>query len=121
MEVNCTTCHNGVNLGAHSFQKFGLMADYWEHTGSEKVDEGRFAVTEDEADRYVFRVASLRNVAGTAPYFHDGSVESLEEAIQVMVNVQLGLDLSDEEIESLAAFLETLSGEVPPEALQSEG
>ena len=121
IELNCTTCHNGVNLGAHSFQKFGLMADYWEHTGSEKVDEGRFAVTEDEADRYVFRVASLRNVAETAPYFHDGSVESLAEAIQVMVNVQLGLDLSEEEIESLAAFLETLSGEVPPEALQSKG
>jgi cytochrome c peroxidase len=121
MDLNCTTCHNGVNLGAHTFQKFGLMEDYWVHTESEKVDEGRFAVTQDENDKFVFRVASLRNVAETRPYFHDGSVETLEDAIRVMVKVQLALDVSDEEIESMAAFLRTLSGEVPAAALQTEG
>ena len=121
IRLGCTTCHNGVNIGAYSFQKFGLFGDYWEHTGSEKVDEGRYAVTENEADRFVFRVASLRNVAETAPYFHDGSVETLEGAIRVMVAVQLAIDLRDEEVESLAAFLRSLSGEVPVEALQSAG
>jgi cytochrome c peroxidase len=121
IQLNCTSCHNGVNIGAHSFQKFGLTGDYWEHTGSEKIDEGRFAVTEDETDKFVFRVASLRNVAETAPYFHDGSVESLEEAIRIMVTVQLGIELTDAEVENLAAFLQSLSGEVPPEALQNAG
>jgi cytochrome c peroxidase len=120
IRLNCTTCHNGVNVGAHSFQKFGLMDDYWVHTGSEKVDEGRFAVTQNEADKFVFRVASLRNVAETGPYFHDGSVETLEETIRIMVEVQLGVDLTDAEIEELAAFLRTLSGEVPAAALLEE-
>ncbi len=121
IQLNCTSCHNGVNVGAHSFQKFGLIGDYWEHTGSENIDEGRFAVTADETDKFVFRVASLRNVAETGPYFHDGSVESLEEAIRIMVTVQLGLELTDEEIQNLAAFLESLTGTVPQEALQPAG
>lgn len=121
IQLNCTSCHNGVNIGAYSFQKFGLTGNYWEHTGSEKIDEGRFAVTDDESDKFVFRVASLRNVAETAPYFHDGSVESLEEAIRIMVTVQLGVELTDEEIENMAAFLRSLTGEVPAEALQEVG
>ena len=121
IQLGCTTCHNGVNVGAHSFQKFGLFGDYWEHTGSEKIDEGRAAVTLNEVDKYVFRVASLRNVAETGPYFHDGSVDTLEEAIRVMVKIQLAIELRDEEVESLAAFLRSLSGEVPVEALQSAG
>jgi cytochrome c peroxidase len=121
MQLGCTTCHNGVNVGAASFQKFGLRDDYWVHTGSETKDEGRMAVTADEADRYVFRVASLRNIEKTAPYFHDGSVETLEEAIRVMVDVQLGVALTDEEVESLAAFLRSLTGEVPQAALPSAG
>jgi cytochrome c peroxidase len=121
IQLGCTTCHNGVGIGAHSFQKFGLFGDYWEHTGSEKVDEGRFAVTENEGDKFVFRVASLRNVSETGPYFHDGSVETLEDAIRVMVKVQLAMDLSDEEIETIVAFLKSLSGEVPAAALQTEG
>ena len=66
-------------------------------------------------------MASLRNVAETGPYFHDGSVESLEEAIRIMVTVQLGLELTDEEIQNLAAFLESLTGTVPQEALQPAG
>jgi cytochrome c peroxidase len=121
IQLNCTSCHNGVNIGAYSFQKFGLTGNYWEHTGSEKIDEGRFALTADESDKFVFRVASLRNVAETAPYFHDGSVESLDEAIRIMVTVQLGVDLTDEEVENLAAFLRSLTGEVPAEALQDAG
>ena len=121
IQLGCTTCHNGVSIGAYSFQKFGLFGDYWEHTRSKTIDDGRFAVTEVEADKYVFRVASLRNVAETAPYFHDGSVSSLEEAIHIMVKVQLAIELRDEEAEDLAAFLRSLTGEVPLHALQSAG
>lgn len=121
IELGCTTCHNGVNVGAYSFQKFGLFGDYWEHTKSQKIDEGRAAVTGNEADKYVFRVASLRNVADTGPYFHDGSVENLDLAIRIMVKLQLGIELRNDEVESLMAFLETLSGEVPAAALQDAG
>jgi cytochrome c peroxidase len=121
IQLGCTTCHNGVNVGAYSFQKFGVFGDYWEHTGSKKVDEGRFAVTENEGDKFVFRVASLRNVAETGPYFHDGSVENLDLTIRIMVKLQLGIELRNDEIENLVAFLGSLSGEVPVEALQSAG
>ena len=119
IQLGCTTCHNGISVGAYSFQKFGLFDDYWEHTRSDKVDAGRFAVTGEESDKYVFRVASLRNVAETGPYFHDGSVDSLEEAVRIMVAVQLAIDLRDEEVAGLVAFLRSLSGEVPLEALPS--
>lgn len=118
IENGCATCHNGVNLGAHTFQKFGLQGNYWEHTLSQKVDEGRYTLTQDEADKFVFRVASLRNVEKTAPYFHDGSIETLDEAVRVMYRVQLGRELMDEEAASLVAFLRSLTGEVPEEALE---
>jgi cytochrome c peroxidase len=121
IQLGCTTCHNGVNIGAYTFQKFGLFGEYWEHTGSEKIDDGRFAVTGNEADKFVFRVASLRNVEKTAPYFHDGSVETLEDAIRIMVKLQLAMELSDEEVDELVAFLRSLTGEVPIEALQTAG
>jgi cytochrome c peroxidase len=98
-----------------------LAGEYWVHTGSAAVDEGRIAVTGEEADRYVFRVASLRNVAETAPYFHDGSVADLEKAIQVMTEAQIGLQLPEEEAADIAAFLRSLTGEVPPEAMSSAG
>jgi cytochrome c peroxidase len=77
------------------FQKFGVVEDYWKATGSEPVDKGRAEVTNDPADLYVFRVASLRNVAMTAPYFHDGSVATLPQALKVMARVQLGVTLND--------------------------
>jgi cytochrome c peroxidase len=77
MEVGCTTCHMGSLLGGNIFQKFGVYSDYWALTGSDPVDEGRFTETGNEADKYMFKVPSLRNITETHPYFHDGSVESL--------------------------------------------
>jgi cytochrome c peroxidase len=100
-------------VGAASFRKFGLQDDYWVHTRSDKRDAGRFEVTGDEDDRYVFRVASLRNVAATAPYFHDGSVETLAEAVQVMVRLQIGMELEPHQVRDLTAFLESLTGTLP--------
>jgi cytochrome c peroxidase len=94
-------------------QKFGLTKDYWLETGAEKPDPGRFAITKKEEDRYVFRVPMLRNVAKTAPYFHDGSVERLDRAVRIMASVQLGRTLDDATVDSIVSFLESLTGEVP--------
>jgi len=120
IDYRCTTCHNGIGVGAASFQKFGLADGYWVHTGSDHVDDGRYAVTGDEKDRYFFKVASLRNVEKTGPYFHDGSVEDLEGALRVMLQVQIGIEPPEEEVRNIAAFLRSLTGEVPPEALPEE-
>ena len=111
--TGCAGCHNGVNLGGSMLQKFGVTKDYWLETGSEKPDTGRFALTKKEEDRYVFRVPMLRNVAKTAPYFHDGSVDRLDRAVRIMASVQLGRTLEDEAVASIVEFLESLTGEVP--------
>ena len=87
-------------------------------TKSETIDEGRFAETGEKADKYVFKVAALRNVAKTGPYFHDGSVDDLGEAVRIMTKMQIGLDLSDVDTRSVVAFLESLTGEVPESALE---
>lgn len=113
INTGCAGCHSGALLGGGSMQKFGLVKDYWLATGSPKPDAGRFNATKQEADRYVFRVAMLRNVAKTAPYFHDGSVDRLEDAVRVMGEVQLGRTLTPQEIGDIVAFLQSLTGELP--------
>ncbi len=80
MEKGCSGCHNGPGVGGGIFQKFGVREDYWKETRVSEPDKGRFDVTKDPADLYVFKVPSLRNVEMTPPYFHDGSVSSLAEA-----------------------------------------
>lgn len=114
IEIGCANCHNGALLGGNSLQRFGIVKDYWAATGSTSIDTGRFGATKKDEDRYVFRVAMLRNIARTAPYFHDGSVERLPDAVRVMADVQLGRTLGDDELAALVAFLEALTGEVPP-------
>jgi cytochrome c peroxidase len=113
LSIGCAGCHNGPNLGGAALMKFGVVKDYWVETGSKKVDPGRYAVTKKEEDRYVFRVAMLRNIAKTAPYFHDGSVETLERAVRVMASVQLGRTLDDNTVADLVSFFDALTGEVP--------
>jgi cytochrome c peroxidase len=109
----CAGCHNGPLLGGTTVQKFGLARDYWTETGSAQVDTGLYAVTQKEEDRYRFRVPMLRNVASTAPYFHDGSVERLERAVQVMAATQLGRAMDAASAADIAAFLESLTGAPP--------
>ncbi len=109
----CSACHNGVTLGGHIFRKFGLRGDYWVHTKSSKVDQGRYEVTGEVGDKYVFKVASLRNIAETYPYFHDGSVDDLGRAIRIMVELQIGVETTAEDVADLVAFLESLTGELP--------
>ena len=111
--VGCAGCHNGALLGGTMQMKFGMVKDYWSETKSAKPDEGKFLVTKNEADKYVFRVPMLRNVAETAPYFHDGSVAKLDDAVRIMASVQLGRQLTDVETRSIVAFLKSLSGSTP--------
>ena len=113
--TGCAGCHKGVNLVGALNMKFGVRKDYWLETGSVKPDPGRFAVTKREEDRYVFRVPMLRNVAKTAPYFHDGSVGDLDRAVRIMALVQLGRTLDDAAVGDIVSFLEALTGEVPPQ------
>jgi cytochrome c peroxidase len=106
----CISCHQGVNVGGNMFQRFGIIGDYFAERGNiTRADLGRFNVTKEETDRYVFRVPSLRNVELTPPYFHDGSAATLEKAIAVMVEYQLGRPLSGEKIDLIAQFLRTLT------------
>jgi len=114
----CASCHQGINAGGNMFQKFGVMGDYFADRGNlTTADLGRYNVTKNEADRYVFKVPSLRNVALTPPYFHDGSAKRLENAVAVMGKYQLGRRLSLTEIDRLVKFLNTLSGEYEGKAL----
>ncbi len=103
MSTGCVSCHNGPTVGGNDFKKIGLVHPY------ETKDEGRFKVTKNEADKFVFKVPSLRNVALTGPYFHDGSVATLEEAVKKMGYHQLGKELSKDDIDSIVAFLKSLS------------
>ena len=118
--VGCASCHQGANFGGNMFQRFGVMLDYAQGRPDGKppteADLGRFNVTHREEDRFVFKVPGLRNVALTAPYFHDGSVTRLEDAVAVMGKSQLGRELSADEIRRLVAFLRTLTGERPATA-----
>jgi cytochrome c peroxidase len=113
VQTGCAACHSGVGVGGGMFQKFGLLEDYWKATGSQEIDKGRFDVTKNPADTYVFKVPSLRNVARTPPYFHDGSVATLPEAVRIMARVQLGRTLTDAQVASIVAFLGSLTGTLP--------
>jgi cytochrome c peroxidase len=114
--VGCVACHQGRNVGGNMFQRFGVFGNYFKDRGDiSEADYGRFNVTHNEADRFVFRVPSLRNVARTAPYLHDGSKQTLPEAVQVMAKYQLGRNLDDEQVAQIVAFLDSLSGPDPSE------
>lgn len=108
VETGCTVCHNGVALGGTSYQKMGAIHPY------EGIsDMGRFDVTKKEEDKFFFKVPSLRNIAETTPYFHDGKVASLQDAVKQMAHMQIDVDLSDEETKKIVGFLKSLSGKLP--------
>lgn len=111
LSLGCAACHQGVNLGGNMYQYLGLMGNYFADRGDVKeADLGLFNTTKRDQDRYKFRVPSLRNVSQTAPYFHDGSVDTLEDAVIKMAYYQLGYSLQDEEALDIVAFLKTLDG-----------
>jgi cytochrome c peroxidase len=106
----CSACHQGVNVGGNLYQKFGVF-EYMVNARSPLQDLGRFRVTQVPRDREVFRVPSLRNVAVTGPYFHDGRESKLEAAVETMTKAQLGTNLTSDQIGRIVAFLRTLTGE----------
>lgn len=110
---DCATCHVGTNLGGQSYEYMGLTADYFGDRGLELTEEdnGRFKQTQQEYDRHRFKVPGLRNVALTAPYFHDGSQTTLREAVEYMVKYQTNKSVTTAELDAMVAFLNTLTGE----------
>ncbi|GAA4254209.1 c-type cytochrome [Azospirillum formosense] len=112
-DSGCTACHNGSAVGGNTFQKMGVVEPYKTNNPA----EGRIAVTKEEADRFNFKVPTLRNVALTYPYFHDGEAATLSDAVDVMGRIQLGKKFSTDENAKIVAFLKTLTGDQPSFAL----
>ena len=110
-EVGCVACHNGPNLGGNAFQKMGVVEPYHSRAGATVI--GRAAVTGKDADRFNFKVPTLRNVDMTYPYFHDGGADTLTQAVDVMGRLQLGRRFTERENADIVAFLKTLTGEQP--------
>ena len=110
VETGCQTCHAGAYLGGSMYQKLGVMKPY-----PDTSDPGREKLTKNEADRMVFKVPGLRNIAETKPYYHNGKVESLEQAVPRMAEYQLGKTLNDGQVRSIVTWLKTLTGEIPAE------
>jgi len=110
ISLGCVSCHQGVNIGGNLYQRIGRI-----NRVPEKLlqDKGRFEVTNNINDEYVFKVPSLRNIKRTAPYFHNGSVETLEEAIKIMASGQLGIQLTQQDVDDLLALFEAFNGELP--------
>ena len=106
-EYGCISCHNGVNIGGNLMQKIGLIEEY------KTIDLGKYNITKNEDDKFYFKVPSLRNIELTAPYFHNGKVETLEEAVNKMVSFQIGFLIEEKEIINIVKFLKTLTGIQP--------
>lgn len=106
----CIACHHGVNVGGNLYNKFGVM----QNANSQSL--GRYEVTKNEADKYYFKVPTLRNIQKTAPYLHDGRFEDLDEVVKFMARYQLGRVVNQEEIDKIVTFLNSLSGEIPQSA-----
>ncbi len=118
IETGCITCHSSPYVGGQMYQKFGMFEPYWQYTKSKDVDEGRYTVTKNESDKFVFKVPILRNVEMTSPYFHDGSVDRLHDAVRIMGKVQLARTLTGQQVEEIVLFLKTLTGQIPDDALK---
>lgn len=116
-EYGCASCHQGVMVGGNLYQRFGIMHNPLASRSIRHSDLGRYNVTGKSQDRHVFKVPGLRNVDLTAPYFHDGSAATLEEAVKIMGKAQLGRELSAEDVTSIVAFLRTLTGKLHGEML----
>lgn len=107
--TGCVTCHTGNLLGGNVYQKLGLVQPW-----PNQKDQGRFGITKKEADKMFFKVPSLRNIAKTGPYFHDGSAETLPQAVKMMAKHQLGQELTKKQVADIVAFLKTLTGKLKP-------
>ncbi len=110
VDFGCVSCHQGRNIGGNLYQRLGRITDV---PAKLLNDKGRFELTGNPSDEYVFKVPSLRNIKRTGPYFHNGSVATLAEAITIMAKGQLGIDLSEADIQDILALLEAFNGQLP--------
>lgn len=122
VENKCDTCHTGIAMGGQSYEFLGLYGDYFADRGTPltDADKGRISHTGNPADLHKFKVPTLRNIALTAPYFHDARTSDLNEAIKLMLKYQVGKELSQKDVEYIKAFLETLTGEYKGKMLTKE-
>lgn len=111
--IGCMVCHTGEFVGGAMYQKVGIVEPW-----PDQLDQGRFSVTKQDTDRMMFKVPTLRNIAKTAPYFHDGSVPTLDAAVRRMARYQLGLTLSDQEVAAIVTWLGALTGDLPAEYIK---
>jgi cytochrome c peroxidase len=111
--AGCHACHAGTLMGGNTYQKLGLVKEW-----PDDSDGGRFQVTKREGDLFVFKVPSLRNVVKTAPYFHNGKIATLDDAVREMAEHQTGRVLIESEIQAIVRFLDTLTGEIPEEYIR---
>jgi cytochrome c peroxidase len=118
LETGCADCHDGPFFGGRSYEKFGILEPYWTSTKSAAIDDGRFGVTKKEDDRFFFKVPVLRNCGMTSPYFHDGSVGGLSDAVRIMGKIQIGADLDGAKVEGIVLFLQALTGTIPAHVLE---
>ena len=121
-KYDCATCHVGENLGGQSYELMGLAADYFGDRGTELTteDNGRNKETKLPRDKHRFKVPGLRNVALTAPYFHDGTQVTLAEAVAAMGRYEVGIELGEAEIAQMVAFLNSLTGEYKGKVLTND-
>ena len=125
-EYNCATCHVGVNMGGLSYELMGKRADYFKDreinakSGLTDADNGRWAQTKVERDRYRFKTPTLRNVALTWPYYHDGSVPTLDKAIDMMARYQVGREMPAADVQKVQHFLEALTGQYKGQTLKND-
>jgi cytochrome c peroxidase len=112
-DAGCGNCHSGALVGGQMYQKLGMVKSY-----PDESDSGRFNLTKNDADKLVFKVPSLRNVEKTGPYFHNGKVAGLEQAIAQMAEYQLGNQLSEADVKSIATWLKALTGEIPADYIK---
>jgi cytochrome c peroxidase len=117
VEVGCIACHNGPYVGARIYQKVGLIRP-WPVEEGKTLDVGRQGVTKQGADKHVFKVPSLRNVAKTGPYLHNGSIKELPQMVRLMARHQLGREVTDEQVDAIVAFLKALTGELPTDYIK---
>jgi len=107
IDKGCILCHHGINIGGNMYNTFGIFKD------ANSTNMGRYNITKNENDKYLFKVPSLRNIAKTAPYMHDGRIQTLREAVIFMTLYQLGREMSEKEIDDIVSFLESLTGVIP--------
>ncbi len=117
VDVGCIACHNGPYVGARIFQKVGLIRP-WPVEEGKTLDLGRQGVTKQGADKHVFKVPSLRNIAKTGPYLHNGSIKELPQMVRLMARHQLGREVTDEQVDAMVAFLNALTGELPKDYIK---